>query len=174
MERRAFWIEEVRSLGFFVCLLPCFSGPHPWHIEVPRLGVKSELQLQACTIATAMQDISHLCDLDHSSWQCRTLTQWARPGIEPASSWILVGLSAAETRWEVTSSLVLEVHSKQAMHMWRQARMEKAWARKKSRSGTWSLNGKTGDLESQVLACSACTSNPSSFCFLWANGMFHS
>ena len=31
-------------------------GPHLWHMEVPRLGVESELQLPAYTTATAMQD----------------------------------------------------------------------------------------------------------------------
>jgi len=36
-------------------------------MEVPRLGVKSELQLQA--YATEMPDLSHVCDLHHSSWQ---------------------------------------------------------------------------------------------------------
>ena len=29
-----------------------FLGPHPWHMEVPRLGVKLELQLLAYTRAT--------------------------------------------------------------------------------------------------------------------------
>ena len=42
-----------------------------WHVEVPRLGVKSELQLPAC--ATAAQDPSHICDLHHSSRQCQML-----------------------------------------------------------------------------------------------------
>ena len=53
----------------------CFSflGMHPRHMEVPRLGVESELQLPAYTTATATQDPSHACDLHHSSWQCRTL-----------------------------------------------------------------------------------------------------
>ena len=46
-----------------------FLGPHPWHMEGPRLGVKSELQLPAYTTATAMQDLSHLFDLHQSSWQ---------------------------------------------------------------------------------------------------------
>ena len=36
-------------------------------MEVPRLGVESELQLLACTIAAAMLDPSHFCDLYHSS-----------------------------------------------------------------------------------------------------------
>ena len=30
-----------------VLLLFCFLGPHPWSMEVPRLGVELELQLQA-------------------------------------------------------------------------------------------------------------------------------
>ena len=73
-------------LSFFV-----FLGPHPWHMEFPRLGVKSELQLQAYTTATASQDLSHICDLQHSTWQCWSLTHWVRPGIEPTSSWMIVG-----------------------------------------------------------------------------------
>ena len=40
----------------------CFLGPHPWHMEVPRLEVKSELQLLAYTTATATPDLSHVCD----------------------------------------------------------------------------------------------------------------
>ena len=42
-------------------------------MEVPRLGVRSELQLLAYATATAMQDLSYICDLHHSSWQCWTL-----------------------------------------------------------------------------------------------------
>ena len=47
----------------------CFLGWHPQHVEVFRLGLKSELQLQAYTIATAMQDLSLIFDLHHSSQQ---------------------------------------------------------------------------------------------------------
>ena len=35
-----------------------FLGPHLWRVEVPRLGVQLELQLPACTTATAMWDPS--------------------------------------------------------------------------------------------------------------------
>ena len=35
----------------------------PWHMEVPRLGVESELQLPAYTTATATQDPSHIFDI---------------------------------------------------------------------------------------------------------------
>ena len=68
-----------------------FFGLHPWHMEVPRLGVQSELQLLAYITATAMPDPSCICDLHHSSQQCQILNHCARPGIEPASSWVLVG-----------------------------------------------------------------------------------
>jgi len=54
--------------GVFFCLF-LFLGPHLWHMEVPRLGVKSELLLPAYTTATTMWDLSHICDLHHSSWQ---------------------------------------------------------------------------------------------------------
>ena len=59
-------------------------------MEVPRLGVELELQLPAYTTATATQDLSHVCNLYHSSWQYQILNL-VRPGIEPLSSWILVG-----------------------------------------------------------------------------------
>ena len=43
-----------------------FLGPHLRHTEVPRLGVKSDLQLPAYATATATLDPSHICDLRHS------------------------------------------------------------------------------------------------------------
>ena len=43
------------------------------HVEVPRLGVKSELQLQAYTTATVTQNLSHICNLHHSSHQHQIL-----------------------------------------------------------------------------------------------------
>ena len=52
-------------LFIFICSL----GLHPWHKEVPRLGVTSELQLPAYSTATAVQDISCVWDLHCSSWQ---------------------------------------------------------------------------------------------------------
>ena len=42
-------------------------------MEVPRLGVKSELQLLAYITAIAMQDPSLVCDLHCSSWQRQIL-----------------------------------------------------------------------------------------------------
>ena len=50
-----------------------FLGLHPRHMEVPRLGVKSELQLPAYTTATATQDASLFCNLYHNSRQRQIL-----------------------------------------------------------------------------------------------------
>ena len=49
-------------------------------MEVPRLRVKSELQLPAYTTATATQDPSLVCDLHHSSRQFLNLLNEARDG----------------------------------------------------------------------------------------------
>ena len=58
-------LMEARNLDFFV-----FLGPHPRHMESPRLGVKSELQLPA----TATRDLSCICDLHHILRQCQILS----------------------------------------------------------------------------------------------------
>ena len=55
--------------SFFFFFFFCFLGSHLWHMEVPGLGVESELQLPAYTTATAMQDPSFVCDLHHRSQQ---------------------------------------------------------------------------------------------------------
>ena len=62
------------SFLFFLFFF-CFSGLHPLHMEVPRLGVKLDLQLLAYNTANG---------------NTGSLTHWARPWIETASSWILV------------------------------------------------------------------------------------
>ena len=55
------------------CFNLFFLGPYLRHMEVPRLGVESELQLPAYTTATATSDPSSICDLHRSSWQHRIL-----------------------------------------------------------------------------------------------------
>ena len=47
-----------------------FLGPHSWQMEVPRLGVESKLHLLAYATATATWDLSRVCHLHQSSWQC--------------------------------------------------------------------------------------------------------
>ena len=65
-------------LGFFFLSIFFFFflQLHLRQMEMPRLWVKSELQLLTCTTATAMQAYSN----------SGSLTHWMRPGMEPESS----------------------------------------------------------------------------------------
>ena len=58
---------------FIYLFIYFFLGLRCWYLEVPRLGVQSELQLLVYATATAMWDLSHICDLHYSSWQHRIL-----------------------------------------------------------------------------------------------------
>ena len=49
-------------------------------MEVPRLGVESELQLPAYITGTAMWDLSGVCDLHHSSQQRWILNPLSKAG----------------------------------------------------------------------------------------------
>ena len=53
----------IYTFFFFV-----FLGPHPQHMQVPRLGVESELQrpAYATATATATPDLNGICDLHHA------------------------------------------------------------------------------------------------------------
>ena len=70
---------------FFFFWSLCLLGPHPRHMEVPKLGVESELQPLVCTTAAATPDPSRVCDLHHISWH----------------PWILNPLSEARDRTRV-------------------------------------------------------------------------
>ena len=103
-------------MAFLFCfVLFCFLGPHLWHCS--QVGVYLELQLPATVIATVMQVLSSVCDLYHSSLQC-WIPHPLRPGIEPASSWILVGCISTLPQWEFLSyglSIVITVAMGQAL-----------------------------------------------------------
>ena len=64
-------IDLFYLLLFFVIL--SFLGLHPQHVEIPRLGVQSELLLPADTRATAIPDLSCICNLHYSAWQRQIL-----------------------------------------------------------------------------------------------------
>ena len=65
-------------------------------MEVPRLGVESELPPLAYITATAMRDPSHICDLHHSSRQRQTRNPLSEAGIKPTTSRLLVRFVSAE------------------------------------------------------------------------------
>ena len=67
-----FHLLDHTCVCVYVCVCARFLGPQSWPMEVPRLGIESELQLPAYTIATATTlDPNRICDLHHSSRQCR-------------------------------------------------------------------------------------------------------
>ena len=75
---------HLKAMG--ITCIPCFAfiffvflRLYPRHMEVPRPGVEWELHLPAYATATAMPDLSHVCELHHS----------------PRQHWILNPLSEA-------------------------------------------------------------------------------
>ena len=72
-------------------------------MEVPRLVVESELQLPAGLHHSHSNARSEppLRLTPQLSAPSESFTHWARPGIEPASSWLLVGFLTTEPRWEL-------------------------------------------------------------------------
>ena len=63
--------KETIFISQVFCLFFVFLGPHLRHMEVPRLGIESELQPLAYARATATLNPRGICDPHHSSWQCQ-------------------------------------------------------------------------------------------------------
>ena len=87
---------EAFSFFFFFFF---FLGHHPQHMEVPRLGVQSELQQHEIWTVSATYTTAH-CN-------ARSSTHWARPGIELATSWFLVGSISAAPQQELQGAILL-------------------------------------------------------------------
>ena len=84
---------------FFSSLLFCFLGPHMRHKEVPRPMPQPQphqSQAMSATYTTA-----------HSN--AGSFTHWVRPGIEPASPWILVRYVSAAPQCELTNFIFIRV-----------------------------------------------------------------
>ena len=73
LKKNLLWLINCLYCLIFLFYFFVFPRLHPWHVEAPRPGVLSELQLPAVTTATAIPDLSCICDLHSSSWQCRIL-----------------------------------------------------------------------------------------------------
>ena len=89
-------------LFFFFCLfIFVFLGLYLGRLEVPRLGVRAELQLPAYPTATAPQHPSHICNLHHSSQQCWSLNPLseARDG-----TGILMDASGVHYHWATSGT----------------------------------------------------------------------
>ena len=73
-------------------------------MEVPRLGVKSELQLPTYTTATATQDLSHVWNLHHGSQQHQILNLVSEAG---GQTRILMDTSQIRFCWATTGTTEL-------------------------------------------------------------------
>ena len=87
---------DFASYSFFV-----FLGLHPWPVNVPRLGLEWEPmpqpQQHPIWAASATHTAAH--------GNAESLTHWARPELEPASSWIPVRVVTTDPRRELLSYL---------------------------------------------------------------------
>ena len=74
----------------FFFFFSLFLWPHLWHMEIPRLGMGSELQLPAYITATASPQIQAASATYATVCvKAPSLTHWARLRIKPASLWTL-------------------------------------------------------------------------------------
>ena len=67
---------------------------------------KSEIQMLAYATAIAMWDPGCISTYLRTHRNAGSLTHWLRPGIEFASSWILVGFISASPQWELLHYII--------------------------------------------------------------------
>ena len=75
-------------------------------MEIPRLGVESELQLLAYDTATITWDPSRVCDLHHSSQQCWILNPLSEARVRTC---VLIDASQIRFRWATTGTLCVYI-----------------------------------------------------------------
>ena len=84
------WIVHFKWVDSMICELYLnedffiFLWLYLQHMEVPRLGLKWELGLQAYTLTRTL-DLRCICKLPRGLRQSRSLTHWVSPGIESTS-----------------------------------------------------------------------------------------
>ena len=94
---------------FLLFFFFCFLEPQVQHMEVSRLGVLSELQQPGYATATAAWDLSHVCDLHHSSQKFQILDPLSeardRTHILMDTSWICFHCTTTGTPGTISCSL---------------------------------------------------------------------
>ena len=126
-----------------------FLGPHLWHMNVLRLGVESGLQLRAYTTATATttQDLSHVWDIHHSSWQRRipNLLSEARDWTHNlmVTSQIPFYCATTGTPKEVfLQDMLVRENGNEAWEGWKSPRTTmRVWLSEEGRRKEWILDG---------------------------------
>ena len=107
-----FYFLEVLVGFLFLFLSFFFLGPYSWHMDVPMLGVESELQLPAYTTATP--DPRWICNLHHRSRQCWILNPLSQAGDQTCNlmvpSQIRIHCATTGTPFELLVLLSNAVH----------------------------------------------------------------
>ena len=98
---------HVNTFSFIYLFLVCFLESHPRHMEAPRPGAESELQLPAYTTAIAMLDPSCVCHRHHSSPQ-RRIHNSLREARDRAH--VLMDTSQVHYRWATRGPLDTGFH----------------------------------------------------------------
>ena len=100
------WQLWIELLWTYECI---FLGPHPQHMEFPRLG--SNWSCSHRPIPQPQQFRIRAMSITYSTSHsnARSLTQWARPGIKLTSSQILVRFVSSESWWELPVSFWIVV-----------------------------------------------------------------
>ena len=81
------------------------------HVEVPRLGVKLDLQLPAYATPTPTPNPSRTCDLHQSLWQCQILNSLSEARDQTCIQ-ILVRFVTDETQRELLSPALNDIVEK--------------------------------------------------------------
>ena len=85
-----FWPFFFFFLSFFFLFF--FFRATLGHMEVPRLGVQSELKPPAYNTATVTWDLNRVCDLHHNSQQC-----WILNPLSKVKDWTPVLMDASQS-----------------------------------------------------------------------------
>ena len=96
-------------------------------MKVPGLRVETELQLPAYTTATEhqIQAVSATYTAAHGNAESLT---WVRPGIEPTSSWILVGFITTEPQQELQGNISKDSPLSNSLCNFVQGTMAEMWS----------------------------------------------
>ena len=104
-------MHNPQKFLFWFGLVFCILGPNMQHMEVPKLGLESELQLPAYAAATAALDPSCISNLHHSSWQHQIFNPMSQAR---GQTCILINISRVHYCWATvrTRSEVLKTRSR--------------------------------------------------------------
>ena len=99
-----------RGGGLFFVLSFVLLGPHPWHMEVPSLGVNRSCSCQPTPQPQPGQSKATCATYTRAHSNAGSLTRWLRPGIKPTTSWFLVRcISAVPPRGLPSTEYILKI-----------------------------------------------------------------